>query len=233
MKCEEFESIILDVDRAERVTALEKSAAEAHLDACARCAALQESWQATRGELAFYAKETQLLQAPLRVEMRLRQEFRMKHRMAVPRRAAAVLVWALAAAAVLFAVVSLRNWPGHPERISPQEVVRQATPSPNMDGSSDSTENTASAVSSEEHTGSAGNNDTSTLVAANDWNGFTLLPGALPSETGEASILRVGMQRGALSAFGLPVNEERAGEWIQVDLLVGDDGIPQAVRLPD
>jgi hypothetical protein len=28
------------------------------------------------------------------------------------------------------------------------------------------------------------------------------------------------------------VNEEHAGDWIQVDLLVGDDGLPQAVRLP-
>jgi hypothetical protein len=40
------------------------------------------------------------------------------------------------------------------------------------------------------------------------------------------------MQRGALSALGLPVNEERGGDWIQVDLLVGQDGQPKAVRLP-
>ena len=37
--------------------------------------------------------------------------------------------------------------------------------------------------------------------------------------------------RGALGAFGLPVNEDLASDWIQVDLLVGDDGAPQAVRL--
>jgi hypothetical protein len=42
----------------------------------------------------------------------------------------------------------------------------------------------------------------------------------------------VRMQRGELGALGLPVNEERAAEWIQVDLLVGNDGLPQAVRLP-
>jgi hypothetical protein len=41
----------------------------------------------------------------------------------------------------------------------------------------------------------------------------------------------VRMQRGALSALGFPVNEDRAGEWIQVDLLVGNDGLPQGVRL--
>jgi hypothetical protein len=39
------------------------------------------------------------------------------------------------------------------------------------------------------------------------------------------------MQRGALSALGFSVNEDRAAEWIQVDLLVGNDGLPQGVRL--
>jgi hypothetical protein len=39
------------------------------------------------------------------------------------------------------------------------------------------------------------------------------------------------MQRGALGALGLPVNEERVSDWIQVDLLVGQDGLPKAVRL--
>jgi hypothetical protein len=60
---------------------------------------------------------------------------------------------------------------------------------------------------------------------------FTLLPGSLPAETEDAAVVRVRMQRGALGTLGLPVNEERAGEWIQVDLLVGNDGLPQAVRL--
>jgi hypothetical protein len=31
----------------------------------------------------------------------------------------------------------------------------------------------------------------------------------------------------------LPVNEDCANEWIQVDLLVGDDGLPQAVRVSE
>jgi len=58
------------------------------------------------------------------------------------------------------------------------------------------------------------------------------LPGVLPADTDDTAILRVRLQRGALGALGLPVNEERASEWIQVDLLVGNDGLPQAVRLP-
>jgi len=53
-------------------------------------------------------------------------------------------------------------------------------------------------------------------VADNELRGFTFLPGAFFVDTEEAAILRVRMQRGALGALGLPVNEERASEWIQV-----------------
>jgi hypothetical protein len=55
----------------------------------------------------------------------------------------------------------------------------------------------------------------------------------MAQEIGDGSVVRVRMQRGALGDLGLPVNEERANEWIQVDLLVGQDGQPQAVRLPE
>jgi len=80
--------------------------------------------------------------------------------------------------------------------------------------------------------GSPGAAGSETLVADNELTGFTFLPGAFAADTDDAAILRVRMQRGALGALGLPVNEERASEWIQVDLLVGEDGLPQAVRLP-
>ena len=60
---------------------------------------------------------------------------------------------------------------------------------------------------------------------------FTLLPDALPNDTDDSAIVRVRMQRGSLNALGFPVNEQRASEWIQVDLLVGNDGLPRAVRL--
>jgi hypothetical protein len=74
-------------------------------------------------------------------------------------------------------------------------------------------------------------------MAGNDSNGvggndFTLLPGAFSQEVEEGAIVRVGMPRSALAAFGLPVNEERADDWIQVDVLLGRDGSAQAVRLP-
>ncbi len=70
------------------------------------------------------------------------------------------------------------------------------------------------------------------LVASNNPDDFALLPGSMPGLIGDGTVVHVQMQRSALGALGFTVNEEHAGDWIQVDLLVGDDGQPQAVRLP-
>jgi hypothetical protein len=69
-------------------------------------------------------------------------------------------------------------------------------------------------------------------LASNDSGEFTLLPGDVPGMSEDGTVVQVRMQRGALGALGLAVNEESAADWIQVDLLVSEDGQPEAVRLP-
>jgi hypothetical protein len=229
MKCEEFEAIGLELDRvSERggPGAIERGAATDHANVCSRCAALQESWQDALVELRALGAATQDLGAPLRVEMRLRQEFHTRHRTLKMRAAAVIAAWALAAAVLVLGVVTWRNW-----RLSHTAVPLQsagAAPRNNAGTSAGPALETLNETDSAPADVAA---DT-TLVADNDAEDFTLLPGSLPQETGDASVVRVRMQRGALGALGLPVNEERAGEWIQVDLFVGQDGQPQAVRLP-
>src|SRR5208282_1784433 len=110
MNCEQVEAIMLDLDRDGAPGSLERAAALAHLSHCPRCAALQESWQAAREELRALGEETLEARAPARVEMRLRQEFRTRHRTMVAQRTAVVAGWALAAAAVLVGTVSWWNW---------------------------------------------------------------------------------------------------------------------------
>jgi hypothetical protein len=217
MKCEEFEAIGLERSGArmsELDAALLDAAAE-HAARCPGCAALQDSWQEARIALQALRGSTRDAETPRRVEMRLRQEFGMRHRTAKTRSVAIFASWVLASAAVLLAGVSWRNWrvaqTQHPGVSAENSVKTNAMPAtlPSTD-----------AV------------DATTLVADNEAGDFTLLPGSLPQEVDDSSIVRVGMQRGALSALGLPVNEERVSDWIQVDLLVGQDGLPKAVRLP-
>jgi hypothetical protein len=234
MKCEEFDAIGLDAERDASLGEVERAAAREHASVCSRCAALQDSWQAVRVELHAFANSTVAAETPARVEMRLRQEFRTQHSTMKTRRVAVIAAWALAAAAVLAGAVSWNNW-----RKSQQEEADRSLAAPRNsalapgqnDGATPGGANFRNDADGLQP-GSVNSDSGRTLVADNELGNFTPLPGALPAETDDAAIVRVRMQRGSLGALGLPVNEERAGEWIQVDLLVGDDGLPQAVRLP-
>jgi len=219
MKCEEFEAIGLErsgLRMSELDVALRQSAAE-HVARCASCAALQESWQEARIALQALRETTRDAETPQRVEMRLLHEFDMRHRTRKVRSAAIFAAWALATAALVFAGVSWWNWKLTQTHgnVSAGNVVKPNTSVPSVNPSP------AEVDTSEEPT----------LIADNDAGDFTLLPGSLPQETDDSTIVRVGMERGALNALGLQVNEERVSDWIQVDLLVGQDGLPKAVRL--
>ena len=209
MTCEEFALAALDLDLASDSPA--QQAARDHLRICAHCAALQAQWQTLRGELHVLGRETARAGSPARVEMRLRQEFRTKHKTMKTQRAAVAATWALAAAAVLLVAFSWMHWRN--ER--GQRIAHSTRPAVHSTGAVDASE--------------LGE----TVVASNDSNDFTLLPGSMPSAAEDATVVHVQMQRAALGALGFAVNEEHAGDWIQVDLLVGDDGLPQAVRLPE
>jgi hypothetical protein len=216
MSCEHVQAIVLDSHSVGAISAAQRSAALAHLSHCSHCAALQESWDAAKEELRSLSEESLDAQAPARVEMRVIQAFRAEHRKAAGRRAGIAAVWALAAAAVVVAGVLAWN---------AQHQRHLQSNSPDL---------SAAGGSGAAPAGSSQNGSNSQLVAGlsgDDSSEFTLLPGAVPGDTDDAAIWRVRMQRSSLAALGLPVNEQRASEWIQVDLMVGNDGSPEAVRL--
>jgi hypothetical protein len=250
MKCEEFEAAGLGLDRESAakgdlrgdrrgIDLIEFAAALEHVNTCARCAALQESWQEAQLELRALREATQNVGAPLRVEMRLRQEFWAKRRAMKARTVAVVTSWILATATLLVMGTVWWNWHIAQENIPlqsasvPEKNNQAAKPSLGANPGLGANQSPAASTGGETPAGvpSIGQSD-ATLVAARYAEDFTLLPGSMPQETGDGAVVRVRLQRGALGALGLPVNEERAGDWIQVDLLVGQDGQPQAVRLP-
>lgn len=215
MSCEQVEAIVFDLDRDGTVGAEERAAAVAHLANCPQCAALQESWQAAREELRALGGETMEARAPERVEMRLRQEFRARHQGLLTRRTAAVAAWALATAAVFIGAVSI--WNRQHARNGKGQVVATITSSASLPGNNNVDAGQGAGEQSD--------------AGATDDAEFTPLPGTTLDDSEEGAILRVRMQRASLVALGLPVNEQRAADWIQVDLLVGNDGLPQGVRL--
>jgi hypothetical protein len=229
MNCEEFEIFGLDSQRDGSIRDDGRKRAVQHARVCGRCAALGASWAAAQAELAALAEHSRVLRAPARVETRVLQQFRLKHQPRQERRFLQLASWALAAAALIVCPFGIWDW--HKWR----------------EGSLGENSTAASSVAaldavSSHATGSSGDNaspvtdDSEILMAGNESNGgndFTQLPGSSLQEVEDGAVVRVGMERASLAAFGLPVNEEEASDWIQVDLLVGSDGSAQAVRLPE
>jgi predicted anti-sigma-YlaC factor YlaD len=208
MTCEEFRMAEIDLGLPGE-DGSQAQAARQHLQECPHCAALQANWLALRTDLHALGAETRTAEVPSRVEMRLRQEFRTRHKTVKTRRAALVTAWALAGAAVVVVAITWFNWRLENRGVAARQQVPAARP-----------------------VTPAGPELGEVLVASNDSGEFTLLPGVMPSSMEDATVVHVQMQRGALGALGLTVNEEHATDLIQLDLLVGDDGQPQAVRLP-
>jgi len=209
MNCEEF--AIAGQDRDLDAGGLEFAGAREHLRNCPDCAALYESSLALRVDLRELGQLTSDATAPSRVEMRLRQEFRTRHTTEKSRGRVVVASWLLAAATLVLVATSLVLWQKHGQ-------VKAAKTRPSVAV-------TAHAVANGPELGG-------TLIAENDGHEFALIPGAIPGLLDDTTVVRVQMERGSLGALGLSVNEEHATDVVQVDLLLGADGQPQAYRLP-
>ena len=63
---------------------------------------------------------------------------------------------------------------------------------------------------------------------ATDFLPLTFVADSAAQESGH--VVRVSVPRSALIAFGVPMNVERAGEFIMADVMIGDDGLARAIR---
>ena len=223
MNCKEFELLGLDSCRDVSLGEDVRQRALQHVRHCARCTGLSASWKEARTELMALEGSTQGLVAPSRVEIRLLQQFRLKHQSRQGLRTLKFATWSLAAAAILLGMAGVREW----------HKWREGTGTNRTESDRSAVAQSSSRALALSDGGGVTETDASEiLIADNDGIDFMQFPGSSAEETEDGAIVRVGMQRAALGALGLPVNEEHAGDWIQVDLLVASDGSPQAVRLP-
>jgi hypothetical protein len=233
MNCEEFEILGLDSQRDDSISDDSisddgRERALQHARVCGRCAALGATWAAAQAELAALAEDSEMLRVPARVETRVLQQFRLKHQPGQERRFLRLASWGLAAAAVIVCTFGVWDW----------HKWRQGSLGGNTAATSTAAHKLFSspAIGSSATDAGAVSDDSEILMAGNEGNGgneFTQLPGSSLQEVEDGAVVRVGMERASLAAFGLPVNEDEASDWIQVDLLVGSDGSAQAVRLPE
>lgn len=228
MNCEEFEILGLESQRDGSISDDSRQRALQHARICGQCAALGASWAAAQAELATLAHSSKTLRVPPRVERRVVQQFRLKHQSRQERRFMQLATWALAAAALIVCTLGVWEWHQWKQGSAPGNVAMAPA---TTHASVPSLPTVSSDVNAY-----VGIDDSEVLMAGNELNSgndFTQLPGSTLQEVEDGAIVRVGMERASLAAFGLPVNEDEASDWIQVDLIVGSDGSAQAVRLPE
>jgi hypothetical protein len=220
MDCAEFEEIYHDLDRSGTSGFRFRERALAHAESCAGCGRLLTDGEALDFALRSLAQHTAGREAPRRVEAALLREFQV-WKLAGSRRR---IHWQLAAlgtaAAVLLALgLGVRHRIATQPTAGTQQAGSVATVGgADASGMAAGYEQAASELDEDEYT-----REFVPVPYADD-------PAALEG----GAIVRVILPRSALPSFGLPVIEGDGTDRVFADLLVSEDGTPQAIRLvPD
>ena len=203
--CAQFEEILPDLDRAGTQGAALREAALAHAESCSRCAGLLTESESLDFALRSLASHSALQTAPPRVEAALLKRLRLEKGLAARRR----LQWQLSvlgAAAAMLLVLGLS--------VHERDLFR----SHSQPGAS------SAAVSGQPASFAA-------VTADDDAGAFTPLPYADDPDADGGTIVRVVLSRSALASMGMSAAALEASDQIPVDLIVSQDGTPQAIRL--
>jgi len=227
MDCSQFEELFHDLDRPGTVGFAERESVLEHAELCSRCAQLLT--QAESLDLALSALSAQETdeRAPARVENLLREEFRKAHAGSARRRVRWQIAALATAAAMLLALgLSLRHY----ERVTAGNgSASHRTPSLPPSIGSRAPEANSSDVDSVATEVAAADSQSSDSDSA---SAFIPLPFADDSmSTDGGAIVRVVLSRPELASLGLPVTDMSDTDRIPADIIVSEDGAPQAIRL--
>lgn len=244
MNCQDFEVIVDDLARGEMMEVSARDGALAHADACLPCARRLATERLLVADLRALAEADELEEAPLRLELPLVAAFRDRDTVSAAPRMRRRRRWvrhaALGAVAasvlVIAALLAVRRQPS-PQRTAPPPTqhARPAASKPVL-AQAVAPLQAAPYAASEAHRGAAPSRirPASRAVEAEDGEvatDFLPLPYGDTLNTLEGSdLVRIRLPHSALTNFGLPVNQDHRGEFIQADVLLGEDGLARAIR---
>lgn len=232
MDCAQFEEIVHDLDRPQACSPVLRERALAHAESCSDCARLMTRSESLDFALRSLAAQDFERQAPPRLETALVQGFRREKQIAA-RRAThryAVLLAAAAAVILIFAGSLEERW--HADRNPAAPVL--SNPSASRPSSLATGVNRGNAAHENQNALNAPPSSASSEYADNsgDAGAFVPLPYADdPTVAEDGAVVRVVLSPSALASLGVPVTGIGSGESVPADLLVSEDGTPQAVRL--
>jgi hypothetical protein len=255
MSCTEFEANVTDLADDRLMDALTRRRLQRHADECASCAQLLAAERRLSARLDLLAEETENQSASPALKADLLATFASLH---TPERNFVVHTspqrafpyWQLAAAAVVIltlvcvALVMRKS-------TTPTELTQiAATPSVSASpvtppaASSLGTEQTLAGVSKVWRTRSitranrvraipVKNNEREvaalTQETTTEYLPLTYMSDQTALQTGV--VVRVEIPRATLLSMGLPMNSDRGNTLVKADVVVGDDGVPRAIRL--
>jgi len=211
MDCSQFQAVLHDLDRSEMRGVALRELALAHAEGCYRCAYLITESEALDSSLRTLANRSANLEAPPRVESAVLAEFRQQKATLRQRKMRLrIAVLATAAAVLLTLGVSLHYR---------EKLIVSAPPAH---------ASVASSAAGQEITEVADNQSADQENATD----FVPLPSATdPGTLDGGAVVRVLLSRTALASLGLPVANMGAAEQVPADILLSEDGSPQAIRL--
>jgi hypothetical protein len=213
LDCVRFEEALPELDRVGTPGVALREAALAHAESCGRCARLLTESESLDFALHSLSSQHAFRSAPPRVEAALLNRFRLQEGLAARRR----MQWQLSllgAAAVMLLVLGLSFH------------QRGQFPPRNGAGFASSARQPIADSSA-----SAMNHSPADAASDDDLDAFIPLPYADDPDADGGTVVRVVLSRSALASLGLPDAALQASDQIPADLIVSQDGTPQAIRL--
>jgi hypothetical protein len=217
MDCVEFNEIYHDLDRPGTSGFRFRERALAHAESCSSCGGLLTDGEALDFALRNLTQHNAGREAPRRVEAALLREFQASKLAGSRRRVHGQLAALGTAAAIVLALglgVQHRIASSH-NKAAPQEASLATTPGAGASAMAGQQETAASEADEDEYA-----TEFVPVPYADD-------PAALEG----GAIVRVTLPRSALPSFGLPITESDGTDTVFADLVVSEDGTPQAIRL--
>jgi hypothetical protein len=233
MDCVQFHEIYHELDRPGTSGFRFRERALAHAESCASCGALLTNGEALDFALRNLALQSDGSTASRRVEAALLREFQRVKRVGQQRKIYRQLAILSTAAAILLAlglgvhyriVSKTRN---SPPQVASEVTAPAETPVAPATATLPNSSKAVSAANTQNKPANVNEPDDSEYAEE-----FVPVPYADdPAALEGGAIVRVTLPRSALASFGLPITESDGTERVSADLVVSQDGTPQAIRL--
>ncbi|HXQ25826.1 MAG TPA: hypothetical protein VN822_05405 [Candidatus Acidoferrales bacterium] len=222
MDCAQFGEILQDLDRPGTEGFALRRSALAHAESCGRCALRMIEAESLDFALRTLAAREAERQAHPRVARALVEEVRVQSRSASRHG----VRWQLAALGVAAALLLVLGY----------SLRHRFPPAAGSDAARDSAANhTSSPIAAPVAPVPDSNEDQSADSQSNDSDdetAFVSLPYADdPNALDGGAVVRVLLTRPALASLGLPVTDLGSADRIPADIVLSEDGAPQAIRL--